>query len=523
MHRRRSPRFHLSAAALVTVFALVAAACGASSKPHASGATRPTAASNRTGPGSSAATPVAKISWHSCSSSALSGLQCATLQVPLNPADPTGPTIGLALDRKAATGSKIGSLLVNPGGPGASGVDTLPGLYEELSPDLRQHFDVVGFDPPGVGHSDGVTCLDNSALAAYYNVDPAPPTPAGLGELTAANKQFADGCEARSGKVLPYVSTSIAAHDMDLIRAALGDPKLNYLGFSYGTYLGATYAEEYPTHVRAMVLDGATDPTLDTVTELDQQSAALDNGLDKFFSWCSSDPSCSWKPRGKPLRVFEGLLARVRATPLPAQGTTRTVGPAELLYGAGDALYSQQTWPDLGDALQEAQAGDGTGLLSLFDQYTERNPDGSYSDIAEAETAVNCLDDPTPPAAQLEADAPAASAAAPVFGVMNLFGDLSCDVWPVKASGRPHAITAPGSPPIVVVGSTGDPITPYSWARHLASMLSHGVLLTRIGYGHTAYGASLCIDNQLDKYLVNLHPPAAGTRCQTGTSPNPVG
>ncbi len=504
----------------------MAAGCGSSGK--ARSVPTSTFAPGTAAPTSSSAAPTTSapampaVSWHACSSGSLGGFQCATLPVPLNPADSTGPTIGLALDRKPATGRKIGSLLVNPGGPGASGVDALPGIYQQLSPDLRQHFDIVGFDPPGVGHSEGVTCLDNNGLAAYYHLDPAPDTPAGLASLVTANQQFAAGCQTRSGAVMPYVSTVVAAHDMDLIRAALGDAKLTYLGFSYGTFLGATYAEEFPTRIRAMVLDGAIDPTLESVTALDQQSAALEQGLNEFFAWCSSDPSCSWKPSGDALQAYEALLARVRATPLAADGTGRTVGPAELLYGTADALYSQQTWPDLGDALQETQGGNGTLMLALFDDYTERNPNGSYSDIAEAETAVDCLDDPVPPAPQVEAGAAAAAAAAPVFGVMNLYGDLTCDVWPVKPTGGPHAITAAASPPIVVVGSTGDPITPYPWAQHLASMLSHGDLLTRIGYGHTAYGDSTCIDNQLDVYLVDLRPPAPGTRCETGNSPTPV-
>jgi len=329
------------------------------------------------------------------------------------------------------------------------------------------------------------------------------------------DRQFAQGCEQNSGSELPYVSTVDAAMDMDAIRAALGDPKLTYLGFSYGTFLGATYAGLFPSRVRAMVLDGPLDPALPVITELDEQSAALDSEFRQFASACQSNRSCPWKPGPNPDAAIETLVARVTATPLPVRGTSRTVGPSELLFGTAAALYSTSSWAFLEQALAQASVGDGTDLLQLFDAYTGRNSNGSYGNLFEANSAINCLDAPAPTVAQIQEAAPAAESQAPVFGLQNLDSEVGCSVWPIPATGKLGPITATGSPTIVVVGSTGDPITPYPWAQALASELQHGVLLTRVGDGHTAYAASSCIRAAVDSYLISLAPPAAGTRCSS--------
>jgi pimeloyl-ACP methyl ester carboxylesterase len=465
-----------------------------------------------------AAAPAGALHWGACHDPAIpQGYQCATLRVPLDGEErgAAGPTIGLALDRHRATGPhRIGSLLVNPGGPGVSGVDALPAIVDMLTPTLRADFDIVGFDPPGVGASDPVTCLGPAALSAYLHLDPAPTTAAGLSALVAGDRSFAAGCRRRSGAVLAHVSTVAAARDMDRIRAAVGDSALTYLGFSYGTFLGATYAQLYPHRVRAMVLDGALDPTLSATAEIDAQSVAIDGDLTALEASCAGSSSCAWKaPRGTTLAgAFSRLLARVRAHPLPT-GTARSVGPAELLYGTAAGLYSTTTWPMVESALAQASAGQGGQLLDLFDSYTGRLADGGYDNTIEAETAVNCLDAPVPSVPQLEADARQVRASAPVFGPLDVLSEISCAVWPVAATGRPHAITAAGTPPVVVVGSTGDPVTPYAWAEHLASQLSRGVLLTRVGEGHTGYAASSCVRAAVDRYLVGLRPPPAGTRC----------
>ena len=497
------------AAALILSVVLIAG-CGSSR--------RPAAAPSLPTPGTAAQQPGTGIHWVACTGNAgPKGYQCATISVPRDPLDPSKGTIGMALDRHPATGSRIGSLLVNPGGPGASGVDFLPSAVQYLSVTkvILQHFDIIGFDPPGVGRTAPIACLDSAGLAEYYSANPVPTTPAQMSAYLNEVKTFDSGCAQRSRAELPYVSTVDAAMDMDVIRRDLGDPGLNYLGFSYGTLLGATYAGLYPRRIRAMVLDGAIDPALPVVKGLDIQSAALEGELNQFFAWCRSDSKCQWKTGSDPLRSYQALMSRVSSSPLPVDGTKRTMGAAALLYGTAWGLYFTVQWPFLGSALAQAAGGNGTEMMQLFDSYTGRQADGSYSNEFEANVAVNCLDAPAPSVATLEADAPAAAAAAPVYGVANLYSEIACSLWPVPATGRPGPIHASGSPPILVVGTTGDPATPYSEAQALASELQHGVLLTRVGEGHTAYPFSSCIRAAVDAYLLHLTLPAPGTRCKS--------
>jgi pimeloyl-ACP methyl ester carboxylesterase len=437
------------------------------------------------------------------------------VRVPLDYSKPNGRTIDIALDRHAATGTRIGSLLINPGGPGASGVDSLDYVVSLLSPSIVQHFDIVGFDPRGVARSAPIHCLSGPHLDRFLNLDPAPASATGFQALVDASRAFDQGCERMSGDLLPYMNTENAAHDMDTIRQAVGDEKLTYLGFSYGTFLGATYAELFPGRVRAMVLDGAVDPSSDPVTANISQSAAFENELDSFFADCAADPSCVWKPGGDLHAAFEALMARIRTQPLPAAGK-RTLGPGDAYFGVARALYDHATWPDLAAALQAAERGDGSPLIRLFDEYAERGPDGAYGNVVAANNAIGCLDQHWP--RDLNVIRQAASVArqrAPEFGVADLFGGITCSLWPVVATGRPHAIQAPGSPPIVVVGSTGDPATPYAQAQALASELQHGVLITRIGHGHTGYRSSGCVRSHVDLYVTTLAVPRLGLTCPT--------
>ncbi|MGI8751905.1 MAG: alpha/beta hydrolase [Acidimicrobiales bacterium] len=525
---RRLRRARVTAAVAVAV--LIAGACGNPSTPKTSGV-RPPAVPTPAPPATTTASgpaevPVRPVSWHACGSAeGPAGYQCATVTVPLDPSRPGPATLPLALDRRPASGVSAGSLLVNPGGPGASGVDDLPTIVGMLDPDLTSHFDIVGFDPPGVGHSDPVTCLDNTAFGQYLHLDPSPPGPAGLASILTADRKFAAGCAARSHAVLGQVSTIDAARDMDLIRRALGEPKLNYLGFSYGTLLGATYAQLFGAHVRAMVLDGAIDPSQGVLAQIKDQAASFDSQFRQLAATCAASPSCPW--HGAPggvvgsggsglVAAFGSLLDLVRQHPIPVGD--RSVGPSELLYGTAAGLYSTQSWPLIEEALADAENGDGTLMLAAFDSYVERSPSGIYSNSLEAQAAVNCLDDPSPTTAALAAAVPAFEAAAPVFGLPVLYGELQCAVWPVPATSAPHVITAPQAPTIVVVGSTGDPATPYPGAQRLARELTHGLLLTRDGGGHTGYGASSCIRQAVDQYLISLAPPVPATTCPSDSS-----
>jgi pimeloyl-ACP methyl ester carboxylesterase len=460
-------------------------------------------------------TPSGPLSWAPCRNEAgPARFDCATIQVPLDYNHPGLAAIGLALDRRPASGSKVGSLLINNGGPGVSGVDSLAYDVSLMSKAVLDHFDVIGFDPRGVARSAPVTCGDGPALDRFLDLDPAPTTDAGYQALVAGTKSFVLGCQARSGSILPFVSTENTARDMDQIRQAVGDTKLSYLGFSYGTLLGATYAELFPRTVRAMVLDGVVDPSVDAVSANIAQSAAFDQQLNAFFAECATNVICNWKPGGDLHAAFDALMARIRSQRLPGFGG-RSLGAGEAFYGVSEPLYSRATWPDLALGLKFASRGNGALLLALADEYTHRRPDGSYGNVLEAFPAVMCLDQQWPSADALRQSAAAAAKAAPEFGVADLYGGLTCSFWPVPATGTTHAIKAAGSPPIVVVGSTGDPATPYAGAQALAGQLEHGVLLTRVGDGHTAYRASACIRRAVDAYLVDATVPANGTICQS--------
>lgn len=435
--------------------------------------------------------------------------------MPLDYADPAKGTIPIALDRRVATDGARGSILLDPGGPGVSGVDFLAEAWPYIPPDLTRHWTLVGFDPRGVARSDPVTCGTPSQLEAELTADPAPTTAAGFDSLVAVDRRFAAGCEARSGRLLPYVGTIDAARDMDRIREALGERRLTYLGFSYGTLLGAAYAELYPHEIRAMVLDGAIDPAIGPITSDEQQAAGLQQQLDAFFASCRSS-GCGWHPHGSPRAAFEALLAGVRRRAVAVAGSDQSVGPAALLYGVASALYSQSSWPSLGRALTALGGGDGGPILKMFDTYVGRRSNGTFANTDEAETAIDCATTPAPSLAAIRAAAPGAKAASPAFGLLDLYSEAGCSVWPVKATGPAGPVHAPGSPTILVVGATHDPVTPYAWAKGLAAQLPHGVLLTRDGGGHTSYFQSSCVEAAVDRYLATTVAPRAGTVCPTG-------
>jgi hypothetical protein len=264
-----------------------------------------------------------------------------------------------------------------------------------------------------------------------------------------------------------------------------------------------------------MVLDGAIDPAQDPISFSMDQAAAFNAELNAFFADCTARPACAWKPGGDLRAAYDAIMAGLKVHRLPGIGT-RTLGPGEAFYGVALPLYDRSEWPDLASALQRAGHGDGSLLLRFADLYTTRNPDGSYDNEQEANTAINCLDQAWPKdPAVLKSDAAEAMARAPEFGVADLYSGLTCTLWPLPATRSPHPIAAPGSPPIVVIGSTADPATPYAGARALAGELSQGVLLTRVGDGHTGYRASACIRANVDPYLLNLTVPAKATTCSS--------
>jgi pimeloyl-ACP methyl ester carboxylesterase len=451
--------------------------------------------------------PVAPIDWTPCNGD----LQCGTLTVPLNYAKPGGATIGIALERHLAKdpAQRIGSLVINPGGPGVSGIDDFANELSVLTPGLLDYFDIVTFDPRGVQRSDPLTCGETPGAAPTELPDPVPQTPAEIAANLANDKAFAADCEKASGALLPYVGTVDVAEDLERLRIALGDSQLTFMGQSYGTLIGATYAEMYPTHVRAMVLDSAIDPNL-TFNQLTLgQAEGFEGVLDDFFSWCAATPSCGWRPAGDPTTSLLAQIASSATKPVPA-ANGRVAGAGELYDALLDGLYSSTDWPTLGAALAADAAGNGSAVVGMSDSY---NADGSTNG-SDAGLAVDCLDHPASKdftAYPYLADVFKANA--PVFGPLLAWGEEACAVWPAAPTRKVAPANAPGSPQILVVGTTHDPATPYQWAVNLAHELPHGILLTRDGDDHVAYFYSSCVRDYVQTYLVTLAAPPSGTVC----------
>ncbi|QBJ91643.1 alpha/beta hydrolase [Streptomyces seoulensis] len=463
-----------------------------------------------------------KLSWRACGAA---GFECATMKVPLDYDKPASGDIKLAVERRKATGKgkPLGSLLVNPGGPGGSAIGYLQSYAGIGYPaEVRARYDMVAVDPRGVGRSTPVECLDGRRMDAFTQTDVTPDDARETDALVGADRTFAEGCGAHSAKLLRHVSTVEAARDMDVLRELLGDQKLNYVGASYGTFLGATYAGLFPHRTGRLVLDGAMDPSLDARQINLDQTAGFETAFRAFSADCVKHADCPLDGKdATPAQVGDRLKTFFRtldAHPIPAgDADGRRLTESLATIGVVAAMYDESTWEQLREALNSAMdENDGAGLLSLSDSYYERDARGHYSNLMMANAAVNCLD--LPPAfdgpEQVERALPQFEKASPVFGPSLAWSALNCTYWPVRATGEPHRIEARGAAPIVVVGTTRDPATPYRWAQSLARQLSSGRLLTYEGDGHTAYGrGSSCVDSAIDTYLLHGTPPAPGKRC----------
>lgn len=449
------------------------------------------------------------------------GSQLATITAPLDWDHPEAGTIQLMLSRYRATGSddqRIGSLLINPGGPGASGVE-YAGYFANgvVGDELRTAYDIVGFDPRGVGLSSAVDCGEDAAIDEFLTADVLMDDQADLDASQARLEAFGAACLESTGPLLGEVDTVSAARDLDLMRAVLGDDHLHYLGYSYGTLLGATYADLFPENVGRMVLDSAVDPAATDDDLTIDRSASFERALRNYVADCQAGADC-------PLTgdVDAGLAQLVQIV-LAAQNDPIPAGAAEVngglaVQGVGYALYDDATWPYLTQALAEVlTSGTATVLLGLANAAMDRTDDGTYaSNRKEAQTAVMCLDRPTVErdlAERLAFQEQVAVRAPSVAAVSALLGS-GCAGWPIAATGEPREITAPGAAPILVVGVTEDPATPYEWSVALADQLESGVLLTWQGEGHTAYGrAGECVSTAVESYLLTGVAPEDGTTC----------
>jgi pimeloyl-ACP methyl ester carboxylesterase len=491
---------------------LVATACDGSSDSQTTRSTRAT--TTTVAPSTTTTTEPAPdpppLVWNECG-----GNECTTLTVPLDYARPRAATIPIALVRRRATDptQRIGSLVINPGGPGEAGTQLLGRDLNVLTPTVKQRFDIVEMDPRGVGNSGGLHCSDPSASGTSSGsgakVDPVPVTPEGRAALIEANRGYAQACADRAGPLLGRIGTTDTARDLDQLRKALGDERLTFLGVSYGTLLGATYADLFPTRVRALVLDGVIDGSLPSFELWMAQAVGFQQQLDAFFAACAS--SCAWRP-GIPLPdALDRLIQRVRAAPLPA-GDGAVVGVSELYSALFSRLYSRSRWNSLAQALGAAERGDGGPILGITRSYLGETPGATIN--SDASNAINCLDHPVDTdLTQYEALAAQATMRARHFGPYLAWAGAMCATWEAPPTREPHPVRAPGAPPTLVIGTTNDPATPFTWAQNVAASFEQAVLLTREGTGHVAYFSSSCVRGVVDAYLVNLTPPAPGTVC----------
>ncbi|MFE9776276.1 alpha/beta hydrolase [Streptomyces sp. NPDC005931] len=438
--------------------------------------------------------------------------QCATLQVPLDWSKPGGETIGLALIRARATGDdRLGSLLFNFGGPGGSGVEMMPS-YAGTAAKLRERYDLVSWDPRGVAASEGVRCrADKEIQAAEATVDTTPDTSAEEQVFLGDAADFGKGCQKDAGKLIGHVSTTDSARDMDRIRQALGDEKLNYFGISYGTELGGVYAHLFPGKVGRMTLDAVVDPSADTLGHARNQTLGFQRALNNYLESRGSDPE-------QGTREIADLLQRIDADPLPTSTPGRKLTQTLALTGIILPLYTKDGWPVLTSALEAAEKGDGSELLALADGYNERDASGRYGTTTHSQRVISCLDDSQRPTMeQTRKVLPEFERISPVFGA-SLAWDTAgwCHDWPVPGRHRTPEVSAPGSAPILVVGNTGDPATPYEGARRMADELGEGVgvVLTWKGEGHGAYGSgSDCVDSAVNAYVLKGTVPRDGKVC----------
>ncbi|MEU6103642.1 alpha/beta hydrolase [Streptomyces flaveolus] len=528
-HRRTRTGTTLLAAALLATACSAGGASTSAGSPAAEEAAGATEAAQLTLAALPESTPPSlapyygqKLSWRDCG---VPGFQCATMKAPLDYAKPAEGDVRLAVARKKATGpgKRLGSLLVNPGGPGGSAIGYLQQYAGIGYPaQVRARYDMVAVDPRGVAGSEPVKCLDGPKMDAYTRADVTPDDAGEADRLVDAFKGFAEGCGAAAPKLLRHVSTVEAARDMDILRAVLGDEKLTYVGASYGTFLGATYAGLFPSRTGRLVLDGAMDPSLSARRLNQEQTAGFETAFRSFAKDCVRQPDCPLGGKGtSPDQVgknLKGFFDALDAKPIPTgDADRRTLTESLATTGVIAAMYDEGAWQQLRESLGSAmKQRDGAGLLVLSDSYYERGAGGGYSNLMSANAAVNCLDLPAAFSSpdQVREALPAFEKASSVFGEGLAWSSLNCAYWPVHPTGEPHRIEAAGAPPVVVVGTTRDPATPYRWARALAGQLSSGHLLTYEGDGHTAYGrGSACIDSAINTYLLRGTPPADGTRC----------
>jgi pimeloyl-ACP methyl ester carboxylesterase len=464
-----------------------------------------------------------KLDWATC----YEDFECTDLRVPIDYADLTVGTFKIAVLRYKAQDPKnrIGSLIVNPGGPGGSGVDYAYNAEYVFDPDILDRYDIVGFDPRGVNRSAPIECLTDEETDANYASDAKPDTEAELEQALADSKDFIEKCES-ANEYLTHYSTAAAARDMDILRAALGDKKLNYFGKSYGTYLGTLYAQFFPEKVGRMVLDGALDPNISILEQNISQAKGFDDALDAFLVDCAKQDDCPL-PKNKQEATLKiiALFETAALNPLPrktkVENDERTATESLIVLGTASALYDDvDGWPKLRTAFLEGQQGYGDTFLDLADQYSGRSSDGSYmSNELDSGAIIDCLDWPdTRSVEKTKEDAKRFTDAAPVFGPYLAYTNISCKYLTPptkdKLTRTTNKITSIKTAPVIVIGTTRDPATPYEWSVGLHQIFKNSKLISLDADGHTGQGrGSACVDEAVDSYLLKGISPQKDLRC----------
>jgi pimeloyl-ACP methyl ester carboxylesterase len=453
------------------------------------------------------------IEWKPCDGSTSTEVECGNIEVPFDYADPEQGSFVLFVKRHnaASPADRIGSMMVNPGGPGFGGSSLADDAQYYFSQDLIDRFDIIAWDPRGTGESTpAVDCVDT--FDEYVGLDSPPETPEEKQALIDASQAFNDKCAENSGTILPYISTKASAQDINSLRLALGEEKVSYFGFSYGSELGTTWATMFPETVRAIVVDGAVDPNASSIQEGMNQAKGFEGQLATFLKQCSEKTTCAFHNGGKAEAAFDQLVLDIDVTPLEVSKDRTPVTQGVLFTAVAQAMYSDYYWPQLSEALSEAQSGDGKGILQLYDDYYQRKDDGTYGNELEAFLAISCLDDPGATSTEeVELHIEDFIAAAPRLGGNFAYG-YSCALWPVEQAAK-VSITGKDAGPIVVVGTTGDAATPLESTRKMAQGLEQGILIVVDANQHTGYGANSCVVKAVDDYLIKLKVPANETTC----------
>lgn len=499
---------------IATIFTLVLTGCS----------------STTSAPFPTATNDASTLDWQNCNDGSPGDFQCATLKVPIDYSDETLGQFDIAVIRFRSPNqnNRIGSLVINPGGPGVSGIEYTRSAEYIFSPDVLERYDIVGFDPRGIGASSPIECLTDAEQDVLFASDPKPDNEAEYGQALIDTQSFIDKCVAKTAN-LAHFSTADAARDMDLLREGLGEPKLNYMGFSYGTYLGTLYAQQFPENVGRFVLDGAIDPSIPSAQQSLIQAVAFDTALAHFITDCMKQKNCPLPVNATPA-FFTELFNKVAAQPLTTKqsdGNPRQITEGLVTIGTASALYDDASgWPQLRTAISQALQGDGTGFAKLADGYNGRRPDGGFIDNQnDANIIINCLDwQESRSNDTIRAAATKFAKAAPVFGPYVAYSGITCNL--LKATIKSTQLTPDSkqesqpqikktATPILIIGTTQDPATPYAWAKALSTYIPGSRLITLQGEGHTGYGrGSACTDNAVDAYLITGRAPTKNLICR---------